>query len=174
MGTHDGEYREALALAESADRKSIEYHWKMGELFARHHEAAADIALAIGKSVGYVYDHLLIYRQVPTAEKLAQLLKLRDDIAVWTHLLAWVKEAGPAGGDAKDDARRKRQPKTRTQPSQGGIVITVPAHVIKALADQSANPREVMTNFFRNASAQMLIQVAYPDRVLVTTGADTR
>lgn len=163
MSEHDSEYRELLARVMQRDRDSIIAHWELGELFARYGESVTDIALAIGRSVTYVADHVAIARLITTREDLDTVLSDRDDIQAWTVLVDWVKAGGPGQEsneepDANDISRQKRQGRQQSQGgaqgsgshsggAQGGLQLTVPAHVIKGLADLGANPREVMRNF---------------------------
>lgn len=181
MSEHDSEYRELLARVMQRDRDSIIAHWELGELFARYGESVTDIALAIGRSVTYVADHVAIARLITTREDLDTVLSDRDDIQAWTVLVDWVKAGGPGQEsneepDANDISRQKRQGRQQSQGgaqgsgshsggAQGGLQLTVPAHVIKGLADLGANPREVMRNFWQNASPNLILNVAYPDRV---------
>lgn len=177
MSEHDSEYRELLAKVAQRDRDSIVAHWELGELFARYGEPVTEIALAIGRSVTYVADHVRIIQVVPAREDLDRVLEDRDDIGTWTVLIDWVKAGGPGQEsdeepDAGDISRQKRQGRQQAQGSgshsggsQGGLQLTVPVHVIKALADLGANPREVMHNFWQNVSPNLILNVAYPDRV---------
>lgn len=177
MTEHADEYRELLARVAQRDRESIEAHWELGELFARYSEPVAEIAMAIERSVTYVADHIKIVQLIPTHEALAHVLGNRDDITSWTVLMDWVRAGGPGQDsdeepDAGDISRQKRQGRQPPQGagshsggSQGGLQLTVPAHVIKALADLGANPREVMHNFWQNVSPNLILNVAYPDRV---------
>lgn len=166
MSEHDEEYRDLLARVLQHDRESIRAHWELGALFARYGEPVTDIAQAISRSVTYVADHIRIAQVVASAEDLDAVLAGRDDIQTWTVLIDWVKAGGP-GQDSGDDpdapeiSRRRRQ-----RQDQGGIVLTVPASVIKGLADEGVNPREVMANFWRNVTPHLLISVAYPDRAM--------
>ena len=165
MSEHESEYRELLAKTMRRDRASIIAHWELGALFAKYGEPVTDIAMAIGRSVTYVADHLAIVRVITTREYLDRVLENRDDIEVWTVLVDWVKAGGPGQEsdeepDAADISRQRRQRQER-----GGLQLLVPAHVVKALADLGANPREVMHLFWQNASPYLILNVAYPDRV---------
>jgi hypothetical protein len=170
MSTHDSEYRDLLARVAQRDRESITAHWELGELFARYGDPVTEIAMAIGRSVTYVADHIRIIQVIPTREILDEVLRGRSDISSWTVLIDWVKAGGPGqesdeDPDASDISRSRRQGRNGAgQQPQGGIQISVPAHVIKGLADLGANPREAMTLFWQNVSPMLILSVAYPDR----------
>lgn len=168
MSKYASEYQELLARVTQRDRDSISAHWELGELFARYGESVTMIARAIERSVTYVADHIAIVRFIQTREILDQVLEDRDDIQSWTVLVDWVKAGGPGqDGDADPDAseisRRRRQ--------QGGLQLQVPAHVVKGLADLGANPREAMTMFWQNVSPNLIVSVAYPDRMAVSAAS---
>ncbi|HTO23438.1 MAG TPA: hypothetical protein VMQ10_13275 [Spirochaetia bacterium] len=167
MSEHHHEYRELLAKVMKRDRDSIEAHWELGELFAKHNEPVADIAMAIDRGVTFVADHIKIVQAIPTREDLAAVLENRDDITSWTVLIDWVKAGAPGQEseeepDAGDISRQKRQGRGRNdQYQQGGIVLTVPTHIIKALADLGVNPREAMGLFWQNVSVNLIVNIAY-------------
>jgi hypothetical protein len=169
MSEHDSEYRDLLARAMLRDRESITAHWELGELFARYGESVTDIAEAIDRGVTFVADHIRIARAVPAREDLDRVLAERDDIQTWTVLVDWVKAGGPGQEsedepDAGDISRQRRQGRDQgrgQQPSQGGLQLTVPAHVIKALADLGLNPRECLGLFWQNVSANLIMNIAY-------------
>ena len=169
MSEHDTEYRDLLAKTIQRDRESILAHWKLGALFAKYGEPVAEIAMAIERSVTYVADHVTIVQVIPTREDLDAVLADRDDIQVWTVLVDWVKAGGPGQEsdeepDANDISRQKRgrgqQPQGSGQ-QQGGLQLTVPAHIIKALADMGLNPREAMNLFWQNVSPNLIMNIAY-------------
>lgn len=167
MSEHAGEYQELLARTAQADRGSIEAHWDLGELFGRYGEPVADIALAIGRSVTYVAEHVRLVQVIATREILARVLAERDDVTSWTVLIDWVKAGGPgqasdAEPDAADISRQRRRPQAQGSGQQGGLQLTVPAHVIKGLADLGLNPRECMGLFWQNATPNLIMSVAYP------------
>lgn len=168
MNEHHHEYRELLAKVMKRDRDSIEAHWELGELFAKHNEPVADIAMAIDRGVTFVADHIKIVQAIPTKEDLAAVLENRDDITSWTILIDWVKAGAPGQDsgeepDAGDISRSKRQGRGQGQgqPQGGGLQLTVPAHIIKALADMGLNPRECMNLFWQNVSANLIMNIAY-------------
>jgi hypothetical protein len=173
MSSHDDEYRELLARVAQRDRDSILAHWELGELFAKYGETITDIAMAISRSVTYVSDHIRIIQVIPTREDLDRVLEDRDDIQTWTVLIDWVKAGGPGQEsdeepDAGDISRQKRQGRQQPQGtgshgggSQGGLQLTVPAHIIKALADMGLNPRECMNLFWQNVSPNLIMNIAY-------------
>jgi hypothetical protein len=186
VSEHDEEYRDLLARTLLRDREAIVAHWELGALFARYGEPVTAVAQAIGRSVTYVADHVAIARLIPARGALDRILENRDDITSWTVLADWARAGGP-GQDSDDDpdaaeiSRQRRRPAHRDgqhpqggsggQHPQGGgaqasgLQLTVPAHVIKALADLGANPREVLHRFWQNAAPGLIISVAYPDRV---------
>ena len=174
MSEHDGEYRELLVRVAQRDRDSILAHWELGELFARYGDSVTDIAMAIGRSVTYVADHVAIARRIPAREDLDRVLENRDDIQTWTVLVDWVRAGGPGQEsdeepDAGDISRARRT--GRSQPgggqpsqgsgSQGGLQLTVPAHIVKALADMGLNPRECMNLFWQNVNPNLIMNIAY-------------
>ena len=177
MSEHDTEYRDLLARTMQRDRESILAHWKLGALFAKYGEPVAEIAMAIERSVTYVADHVKIVQVIPTREDLDRVLENRDDIQAWTVLVDWVKAGGPGQEsgeepDANDISRQKRQGRqsqgsagggsgSQGGGSQGGLQLTVPAHIIKALADMGLNPRECMNLFWQNASPNLIMNIAY-------------
>lgn len=171
MSEHDNEYRDLLARVMQRDRESITAHWELGELFARYGESVTDIAMAVERSVTFVADHIKIAQVIPTREDLGRVLAERDDIQVWTVLVDWVKAGGPGqeseeepdAGDISRQRRRGQQPGGGSQGSgaQGGLQLTVPAHIIKALADMGLNPRECMNLFWQNVSANLIMNIAY-------------
>lgn len=163
MSDHTDEYQALLAVVAGRDRDAIVAHWELGQLFAKYGETVPDIAEAVGRSVTYVADHIRIAREITSREWLDSVLDGRDDIDTWTVLLAWVKAGGPGQDsddepDAKDIARQRRG-------RSGGNDLSVPPVIIKGLADLGLNAREVMNDFWRNASAQLILNVAYPGRV---------
>jgi hypothetical protein len=165
MSEHASEYQELLAKAAARDQSAIEAHWELGTLFARYGESVTDIAQAIDRSVSYVSDHIRIAKAIPSTEALAEVLANRDDISTWTILVDWVKSDGPGenepgGGDAGENYKQKKRRREAT-----AMDLSVPAHIIKGLADAGCNAREVMTNFWANVTPNLLISVAYPDRV---------
>lgn len=171
MSAHDSEYRDLLAKAVQRDRESITAHWELGELFARYGESVTDIAEAIERGVTFVADHVKIAKVIPTREDLDRVLAERDDIQTWTVLVDWVKVGGPGQeGDDEPDAndisrsrRRGSQPQGSgsQQPQQGGLQLTVPAHIVKALADMGLSPRECMNLFWQNVSPNLIMNIAY-------------
>jgi hypothetical protein len=172
MSEHDTEYRELMARVAQRDRESIEAHWELGELFARYGEPVTDIAMAIGRSVTYVADHVRIVQVIPTREDLATVLADRDDIQTWTVLIDWVKAGGPGqetegDPDAGTISRGRRHGPgggTGQRPDRGGLQLTVPAHIIKGLADTGADARTTMNRFWQNVTPNLILSVAYPDR----------
>jgi len=170
MTEHDSEYRELLAKVAQRDRDSIEAHWDLGALFAKYGEPVTDIAMAIDRSVTYVAEHIKITQVIPTREDLARVLENRDDITSWTVLIDWVKAGGPGQEsdeepDAGDISRQRRRRQDGQQPqgggNGGGLQLTVPAHIIKALADMGLNPRECMNLFWQNVSPNLIMNIAY-------------
>jgi hypothetical protein len=167
MSEHDTEYRELLARVARHDRDSITAHWELGELFARYGEPVTEIALAIGRSVTYVADHVRIAQVIPAREDLDRVLADRDDIQAWTVLVDWVKAGGPGQeSEEEPDApaiSRQRRGGRGDQP-QGGIQLVVPQSMIAGLADLGADPRDALRRFFQNVTPRMIIEMAYPDR----------
>lgn len=171
MSNHDSEYRDLLAKVTQRDRDSITAHWELGELFARYNESVTDIAEAIDRGVTFVADHVKIAKVIPAREDLDRVLAERDDIQTWTVLVDWVKAGGPGqesedepdAGDISRSRRRGPQPQGSSgqQPQQGGLQLTVPAHIVKALADMGLNPRECMNLFWQNVSPNMIMNIAY-------------
>ena len=168
MSEHDNEYRELMTKVMQRDRDSITAHRELGELFAKYGESITDIAMAIGRSITYVSDHVRIVQIIPTREDLDRVLAERDDIQVWTVLVDWVKVGGPGQEsgeepDANDISRQKRQGRQQPQGSgqQGGLQLTVPTHIIKELADMGLNPRETMNLFWQNVSPNLIMNIAY-------------
>lgn len=169
MSEHDNEYRDLLAKVMQRDRDSIEAHWALGELFAKYGESVTDIAMAVERSVTFVADHIKIVQIIPAREDLSRVLENRDDITSWTVLIDWVKAGGPGQEgddepDAGDISRQRRQRQQQPQAggsSGGGLQLTVPAHIIKALADMGLNPRECMNLFWQNVSANLIMNIAY-------------
>jgi hypothetical protein len=163
MSNHADEYQALLAVTAGRDRDAIVAHYELGQLFARYGETVPDIAEAIGRSVTYVADHIRIARDVVSREHLDNVLDGRDDIDTWTVLLAWVKAGGPGQNsddepDAKDIARQRRN-------TPRGNQFFVPPVIVKSLADLGLNAREVLTDFWGNASAQLILNIAYPGQV---------
>lgn len=157
MSAHLEEYRAKLALVSQQEMGSLVAHWELGEVFARYGEPIRDIAKALEVSFSTVQRHLLIAKIIPTREDLDRLLQTRPDIRCWQDLLVWADARPPEGKDQRQDQADRGG-------AQGGIVLTVPASVIKALADQGCNAREVITLFWQNVSPHLLITIAYPDR----------
>lgn len=168
MSEHDSEYRDLMAKVAQRDRDSISAHWELGELFARYGEPVTDIAMAIERSVTYVADHVAIARLIPAREDLDRVMEDRDDIQTWTVLVDWVKAGGPGQEsgeepDAGDISRQRRRgrPQPQGSGSQGGLQLSVPAHIIKALADMGLNPRECMNLFWQNVNPNLIMNIAY-------------
>jgi hypothetical protein len=175
MSNHSDEYRELLARTLRRDRDSIVAHWELGQLFARYGESVTDIAMAIERSVTYVADHVAIAKRIETSEALDAILDERDEIQTWTVLVDWVKAGGPpvdqdGDPDANDISRQRRQRPGQGQ--TGGLQLTVPSHVVKALADMGLNAREALALFWQNASPNLIMNVAYPDRAVFSGHQD--
>lgn len=164
MSEHAEEYRELTAKADRHDRSAIAAHHELGLLFIKYGESFTDIARAIDRSVTYVSDHVLIAKNIPSADMLDRVLAERDDIPSWTVLVDWVREGGP-GQDTDDDPdARELSRRKRGSRETGGMQLAVPAAIVKALADEGCNAREVMTLFWQNVSPMLLITIAYPER----------
>jgi hypothetical protein len=166
MSTHDTEYRELLDRVTRHDRDAIGAHWELGQLFARYGEPVTEIAQAIDRGVTFVADHLRIAQALPARGDLDRVLAGRDDISTWTILVDWVRADGPGqeSPDEPDAPAISRQRRGRGQGETGGLQLTVPAHIVKGLADAGADARETMHRFWLNVTPHHILEVAYPDR----------